>query len=126
VVDVDGWFPPGSGFGALTPARLLDTREGPGLRDFRAVTEVTVAGQGGVPGGASAVALNVTVTDTYAPGFVTVFPCGSSPPTASNLNFAPGQTIPNAVLAKVGAGGQVCLYNSAPTHLVVDVNGWFA
>jgi hypothetical protein len=126
VVDVDGWFPPGSGFGALTPARLLDTREGPGLRDFGAVTEVTVAGQGGVPGGASAVALNVTVTDTYAPGFVTVFPCGSSPPTASNLNFAAGQTIPNAVLAKVGAGGQVCLYNSAPTHLVVDVNGWFA
>ncbi|MGE0307651.1 MAG: hypothetical protein AB7Q27_18040, partial [Acidimicrobiia bacterium] len=29
------------------------------------------------------------------------------------------------MVAKVGAGGQVCLYTMAATHLVVDVNGWF-
>ena len=47
------------------------------------------------------------------------------PPDASNLNFAAGQTIPNAVLAKLDGSGRVCLFNSAPTQLIVDVNGWF-
>ena len=34
-------------------------------------------------------------------------------------------TIANAVTAKVGAGGAVCIYNEASTHLIVDVNGYF-
>jgi alpha-tubulin suppressor-like RCC1 family protein len=72
-----------------------------------------------------AVALNVTVTGPTGPGFVTVWPCGQARPLASNLNFTAGQTVPNAVLVKLGAGGAVCLYNSATTHLVVDVGGWF-
>jgi uncharacterized protein YkwD len=46
-------------------------------------------------------------------------------PDTSNLNFAPGQTVANAVTTKVGAGGAVCVYNEAPTHLIVDVNGYF-
>jgi hypothetical protein len=28
------------------------------------------------------------------------------------------------VVAKVGDGGSVCVYTSAPTDLVVDVNGY--
>ena len=44
---------------------------------------------------------------------------------ASNLNFAPGQTITNAVTSKVGTGGAVCVYNQSATHLIVDVNGYF-
>ncbi|MUH50870.1 MAG: N-acetylmuramoyl-L-alanine amidase [Actinobacteria bacterium] len=46
-------------------------------------------------------------------------------PTASNLNFVAGQTVPNAVIAKLGTNGKVCLYTSAVTHLIVDVNGVF-
>ena len=125
VVDVNGWFAAGSGFGPLSPDRLLDTRLSTGLRGPGSVTEVMVAGRGGVPFTASAVALNVTVTEPQAPGFVTVYPCGVQPPDASNLNFAAGQTIPNAVLAKLDGFGRVCLFNSAPTQLIVDVNGWF-
>jgi hypothetical protein len=40
--------------------------------------------------------------------------------------MAPGQTIPNMVLARVGAGGKVSIFNAAgSTHVVVDVFGAF-
>ena len=68
--------------------------------------------------------LNVTVISAAASGFVTVFPCGAALPEASNLNFDAGDTIPNAVVAKLGAGGAVCVYTSAPAGLLVDVNGY--
>jgi len=54
-----------------------------------------------------------------------VFPCGSTPPTASNLNYVLGSTVPNGVIAKIGAGGKVCLYANSAAHLIVDVSGYF-
>ena len=53
-----------------------------------------------------------------------MFPCGTAVPEASNLNYAAGQTIPNAVFAKLGADGRVCIYTYAATDLIVDVNGY--
>lgn len=134
LVDVNGWFPQGADVTPLVPARLLESRpglvtddaqfNGIGLRQPGVVTSLQVTGRGGVPNGATAVALNVTVTETQSPGFVTVFPCDGTPPTASNLNFGVGTTVANAVLAKVGPGGQVCFYSLAAHHLLVDVNGY--
>jgi hypothetical protein len=69
--------------------------------------------------------LNVTVTNGEGPGFVTVFPCGAMP-VVSSLNFVPGQTVANAVIAPLSSTGNICFYSSVPTDLVVDVNGWFA
>ena len=69
--------------------------------------------------------LNVTVTEPGSGGFVTVFPCGSSRPNASHLNFVAGQTVPNAVIAKPDSAGRVCLYTHADTHLIVDLNGFY-
>jgi hypothetical protein len=38
----------------------------------------------------------------------------------------PGQTVPNLVVAKLGANGNVSLYNVAgTTHVIADVAGWF-
>ena len=45
-------------------------------------------------------------------------------PNASNLNFAATQTVPNTVVAKVGAGGKVCVFAEVPFDLLVDVNGF--
>ena len=87
--------------------------------------QLTVVGRAGVPVDASAVVLNVTVTDPAAAGFVTVSQCGVVQPTASNLNFVAGSTVPNAVIAKVGDGGKVCLFSSQATQLIVDVNWYF-
>jgi hypothetical protein len=69
------------------------------------------------------VVVYVTVVSPLTGGFVTVFPCDQSRPVASNLNFPAGRTIPNAVVTKLSAGGVVCLYTSATTHLLVDVAG---
>lgn len=72
-------------------------------------------------------ALNVTVTEPASSGFVTVYGDGTALPVASNLNFVPAQTVPNLVLAPVGANGMVDLYNgSAGTiQLVADVCGYY-
>ena len=146
VADVNGWFAGGSGFSALAPVRLFDTRVGQAQGAVAVVKQrygggaelrVKVAGvagvasgvgasaAGGVAGGVGAVSLNVTVVDPVAGGFVTVYPCGSRP-VVSSLNFSAGQTVPNAVISTVSAGGEVCFYSSVDTNLVADVNGWFA
>ena len=131
VADVAGWFPEGSGFEPLVPARVLDTREGIGAPvgavGAGSVTSLSVLGVGGVPSsGVGAVVLNVTVTEPTASSYITVFPHGAERPTAANLNMVVGQTVPNLVIAKVGDDGIVDLYNYAgSTHLVADVAGWF-
>ena len=68
--------------------------------------------------------LNVTAVFPSGPGYLTVFPCGSPQPLASNVNYPAGQVVPNAVLAKVGTDGKVCIFTLADTDLVVDVNGY--
>jgi hypothetical protein len=85
-------------------------------------------GRGGVPADATAVVLNVTAVDPGSFGFVTVWPSGAGRPVASSLNTAPGRTRPNLVVAKLGAGGAVSLYDYADadgTDLAVDVVGYF-
>ena len=123
LVDVNGYTPAASDVVALDPFRLYDSRSGAGSRPAGSVTEVQVAGAGGVPGDATAALLNVTAVAAEGDGFMTVFPCGTAVPVASNLNYRVGQTIANAVLARLGAGGKVCVYTDAGAHLIVDVNG---
>ena len=131
IADVAGWYGPDGGtpggrYNPVTPARILDTRPasklGPG-----ATLGVQVAGQGGVPAsGVSAVVLNVTATEPTATSFLTAWPQGEARPVASNLNYVAGQTVPNLVVVKVGAGGKVDLFNFAgATHVVADVAGWY-
>ena len=128
IVDVNGFFTADSGFVGLAPSRLLDSRDGqddavPNLAGG-SVTTLTVTGPGRLPSGATTAVLNVTVTNPTAAGFVTVYPCDSDLPTASNLNYVAGQTIPNLVVSKLSAAGTVCLYTKAPADLIVDVAGY--
>lgn len=130
-VSTSGTTVPGA-FGPVGPARLLDTRVGTGgpagAVPARGVVAVPVGGRGGVPAaGVSAVALNVTVTGPTAGGYITAYGSGTTRPTASNLNFQTGQTVPNLVIAPVGADGKVALYNGSAgrTHLLADVAGYY-
>jgi hypothetical protein len=137
IVDVLGWFPEGPAFTGLNPARLMDTRPGSGTIDGRFAGTGKVGGgttvtlqatdRGGVPPtGASSVALNVTVTGPTAAGFLTVWPAGSARPEASNLNFLPGQTVPNMVIVPVSEDGRISLFVSdGAANVLVDVLGWF-
>jgi hypothetical protein len=92
----------------------------------------TTGGATGLPSsGIGAVALNVTAVEGFdvgGYGFVTVYPCDSlstAVPDASNLNFAGGQTIANAVIAPMSADGYVCFNVYGNTDLLVDVSGYF-
>ena len=88
--------------------------------------QVPVLGVSGVPlTGVTAVSLNLTAVGPTAEGYVTVWPCGSTKPGTSNVNFVKDQIVPNAVIAPVDATGKVCIASSAGTHVVVDINGWF-
>ena len=120
---------------SMAPARLLETRpelstsdtlfNNLGIRPASSVTYLQVAGRAGVPADATAAVLNITVTNPQSDGFITVYPCGSPLPNASNLNYTTNQTTPNAVIAKIGDNGQVCIYTLATTHLITDINGYF-
>ena len=114
----------------LSPTRILDTRTSLGGHLGRlgpqATMTVQITGQGGVPStGVLAVVMNVTVTNTTAASFLTVYPAGVSRPLASNLNWVAGQTVPNLVEVAVGAGGKVAAFNSdGSTDVMFDVAGY--
>jgi len=131
VADVNGYFArtAGTGFAVMSPfatPRVFDSRDAGGAITAGTARDVAVVRAGGdIPAGAVAVALNVTVADPKAGGFLTAWPTGNPRPAASNLNFAPGQTVSNAVIAPVGPDGKVSLFANATTDVVVDVTGYF-
>jgi hypothetical protein len=123
-------------FVGVTPARILDTRDGTGgfsapLGQNASLT-LSVAGFGGIPQMTSAtppaaVVLNVTVTGTTAPSYLRVFPSDANPiPFTSDLNWMPSVTVPNLVIVKPGADGKVTIYNfQGRTNVVIDALGWY-
>jgi PKD domain len=121
----------GSDYTAYGPTRVLDTRVGNGAPKApvkaRSVTQVTFAGNGGIPKDVTAVVLNVTVTEPTAAGDIIVYGDGTARPSSSNVNFVKGQTVPNQVIAPVGADGKVDFYNASTgsTDLIADVAGYF-
>ncbi|MGW0467023.1 hypothetical protein ACWDX6_17350 [Streptomyces sp. NPDC003027] len=133
IADVAGYFTmdaTGSGYRALTPARLMDTRDGTGVAKAkvgpRETVTLQVAGKPGIPAtGVTAVVLNVTAVAPTAGGFVSVFPDGTVRTSASNLNFTTGTTIPNLVVVPV-VNGKVNFYNHAGSvDLLADVAGYY-
>jgi hypothetical protein len=132
IADVVGWYSDagstnGQRFNALVPARILDTRTSHTPVGPNSGIDVQAAGQGGVPSsGVSAVVVNVTATDPTTGSYLTAYPSGGPVPTASNLNFGPGQTIPNLVVVKLGTGGKFSVYNAqGNTDVIADVIGWY-
>ena len=140
IVDVEGWFtgagagPPSGVYSALTPVRILDTRDGTGgfggpMSPGQWIT-VPVAGQLGVPAVSAsspprAVVLNLTATDPTQPSYLTVDP--GTVVHASDLNFTPGQTVANLVVATLAGDGSVHIYNDKGlVNVIVDVVGWYS
>ncbi len=114
-----------AGFTTMSPERLLDTRLTGGAIGPGAVRGLQVTGRNGVPADATAVVMNVTVTEPTEGGFLTVWPDGTARPNTSSLNMTAGQTVANLVAVRVGADGRVAIYNlRGATHVVADVVAW--
>ncbi len=147
-VDVEGYLPSdtsGSLFNAVAPARIVDTRcttapapsycaaekipaANASLKPLGAGQSFDVQVTGGnVPADATAVVLNVTAVKPATPGYISVYPAGSTPSETSNLNFGAGQTTVNRVIVPVGTNGTVTFASSGgPAQIVVDVTGYEA
>jgi N-acetylneuraminic acid mutarotase len=119
-------------FIAITPCRLIDTRNPVGTYGGPPLTagvprSFPVAGQCGVAADADAVSVNATVTNTQGPGFVALYPEGGTFPGVSNVNYAEAwQTVANAAVIPLGPGGFTALAGVSGTDLLVDVNGYYA
>jgi len=119
------------------PIRLLDTRPGEPACDMPGVpltaggtrTEAARTACSGVAANAQAIVGNATVVNTgpgASGGFITLFPSGATQPTVSNLNYVPGQVVPNAFTVGLGGDGAFNIYASTSTHLIADLTGYFA
>ncbi|MBB5870926.1 hypothetical protein F4553_004305 [Allocatelliglobosispora scoriae] len=142
VVDVAGWFTDGSDpasggsyLAGVTPTRIVDTRSGLGAPKApigpAATLPVTIAGKAGLPSASAAtppsgVIASITAIAPTAAGYFTAYPSLTARPTASDLNFAAGATVPTLAVTPLGVDGDLMIYNQAgSTHVIVDIVGYF-
>ncbi|MFE9630651.1 PKD domain-containing protein [Streptomyces sp. NPDC006463] len=131
IVDFVGYYQPNAGqrFSPLAPARVVDTRTTGGALGGGQTRTVKVAGVGGIPADATAVALNLTGTGATEQAHVIAYPDPDPTrrPTTSNLNVEPGKDKSNQVIVPVGPNGTITLYtNTGSTHLILDAVGYYA
>jgi hypothetical protein len=137
ILDIDGYFAPAGTASALafypvTPCRVADTRNasgplgGPSLaagssRDFPLQSSSCA-----LPSDAKAYSLNVTAVPKGALGYLTMWPSGQTQPLVSTLNSPTGAVTANAAIVPAGSNGDVSIFVSNASDVIVDVNGYFA
>ncbi|MFJ6778596.1 PKD domain-containing protein [Streptomyces yangpuensis] len=120
-----------SGYVAVEPFRLLDTRTtGTPVQsnyEHRVALPVGTTVPGHPLSGAMASAvLNVTLTDATQDGHLTVWSSGQPRPATSSLNIKAGGTSSNTVTVPVGPDGKVyAQLNTGRAALVVDFVGYY-
>jgi hypothetical protein len=122
-------------FVPVTPCRIIDTRGGAPFtggpfaaaasRDYQFSS--AVAPCNGLPAGARGFSINVAVTNTAGPGFLSIYPRAGQPsPLVASINYAAGQTIANAASVPTDASGFITiLCGVSGTDVIVDVNGYY-
>jgi hypothetical protein len=125
-------------FFAITPCRIYDSRtDGDGATPLpNGVHTLRIQGACGVPVGASAAAVNVTVVTPNRNGHITLWPVGVTEPVVATLNFLANESaLANGAIVPLGPdnGGANDVsfrysMNPAPGtgHIVFDVTGYFA
>ena len=137
VLDIDGYFVPSGTASALafypvTPCRIADTRNpagplgGPVLA-ANAIRDLPVRTSNcGLPPDAQAYSLNVTVVPRGPLGYMTLWASDQAKPVASTLNASTGTYTANAAIVPAASDGDISVYASSSTDLVLDVDGYFA
>jgi hypothetical protein len=141
ILDINGYFAPVSAstlaFYPLTPCRVADTRHSsypPGLGppfltggQERAFPILNASTTCNIPStGVAAYSLNFSVVPHASLFYMTAWPTGQTRPVVSTLNDIPGQIIANAALVPAGSSGEVSVYPTNDTDLIIDINGYFA
>jgi hypothetical protein len=146
LTDLDGTLALGSTtmdyvFTPVTPCRIVDTRNAVGMfaagtsRAYYVYGTTVIANQGGNAAGCSSpvgeprgVVVNVTAVPSTYGGNLRAYPANAALPTASLVNFRPGENIANAAAVQTyyAVGQELRIYASQPTHVVVDVMGYYS
>jgi hypothetical protein len=135
VLDIDGYFVPAIdsalAFYPLTPCRVADTRpqyggDGPIPGGTSQDFPILAATACNIPATAQAYSLNFAVVPPGPLGYLTVWPTGGARPVVSTLNDLTGTIVANAAIVGAGTGGDVSVYPSNETNVVIDINGYFA
>ena len=136
ILDIDGYFVPATSstlaFFPLTPCRVVDTRwtagdlGGPTLKAGKERDFPLLESSCNIPGSAQGYSLNFTVVPHPTLGYLTVWPTGQSQPTVSTLNDTKGVVVANAAIVPAGTGGNISVYPTDNTDLIVDIDGYFA
>jgi beta-propeller repeat-containing protein len=130
VIDINGYFAP-QGPGGLSlytvpPCRVLDSRLPSGSPPFSATQDVNVtASPCGIPATAKAFVFNATVVPPGPLGYITMWPQGQSQPPVATLNAYDGAVTNNMAIVPTTTGS-VSVFPFNPTHLVLDIFGYFA
>jgi hypothetical protein len=137
ILDISGYFAPPGYPGALSfyplpQCRVADTRNpngpfgGPEMAAGTARSFAIPAGGCNVPSTAVAYSVNVTVVPDGPLGFLTAWPTGAPLPDVSTLNSWDGSVVANAAIVQAGTNGAISVFVTDPTHVVLDINGYFA
>ncbi len=137
VLDIDGYFVPKGtasalAFYPLTPCRLVDTRNGSGplagpfLAAGTSRSFPVKSSNCGLPTNAQVYSLNVTAVPKSTLDYLTIWASGEPQPLVSTLNATTGATTANAALVPAAANGDISIYVSNASDVVLDVDGYFA
>src|ERR1017187_1176453 len=129
---IDGTPPTALQFVPLpSPCRAVDTRPergggGPIQGGIPQNFPISDAGSCATLPSAAAYSMNVSVVPQGPLGYLTVWPAGQPRPLASTLNSLDGRIKANAAIIPAGASGEISVYATNTTNVIVDVNGYFA
>jgi streptogramin lyase len=134
IVDVAGYFtaddPAGVSFSgrivAMPSTRVIDTRDEPNgalAAEEYLVFDTSIADLEDIR--ISGLIANLTAARTTQAGFLSAFPDDiEEVPDISNLNFGPGQIVPNLAVVSTGSTDAIDIYNySGSTEVVLDLLG---
>ena len=137
ILDISGYFVPSTDVAGLAyypvePCRVADTRNPTGALGGPFLTHGATRGfpipssNCQVPLNAQAYSLNLTAVPRGFLGYLSVWPAGQSQPLVSTLNAYSGTVTANAAIVPAGTNGNINVYVTNDTDLVIDINGYFA
>lgn len=138
VVDITGYFVNantgvGLAFYPLAPCRIADTRDanaplrGPVIAEGETRDLPIQQSNCNLNPSAQAYSLNFTaIPEEDTLQYLTTWPSGQNKPLVSTLNAWTGSVTANAAILQAGSGGDINVYVTEDTHVVLDTNGYFA
>jgi hypothetical protein len=137
ILDINGYFVPqgttgGLAFTTVPRCRIVDTRTangplgGPFIAARTSRAFPIPSSSCNIPSTAVAYSLNVTALPHATLGYLTAWPTGQTQPLVSTLNAYTGTVTANAAVVKAGTNGEVSVFVTDDSDILLDINGYFA